>query len=200
MSRTHIPHATVVSILTEAGYRCAVPTCRNILAIDLHHMLEVSEGGGNDANNLLALCPTCHALFHRGVITRDSIYAWKSMLMTLNRAFDTEAIDQLLFLLRLKPKELLISGDGVLRFARLVAAELVTFKQSVRNGRLVSYEVTLTNRGRQIINAWLVGNSEQLAQALVPIDPSAISAGGERGQVLQRGSNGELIWDWVRAH
>lgn len=43
-------------VLMEAGYRCAVPTCRNILAIDLHHIVQVSIGGGNDLANLLARC------------------------------------------------------------------------------------------------------------------------------------------------
>ena len=62
--RKKIPNDIVVIVLTEAGYRCAVPTSRTILAIGLHHMVEVSEGGPNEVGNLLALCPTCHALFH----------------------------------------------------------------------------------------------------------------------------------------
>lgn len=37
-------------VLIEAGYRCGVPTCRNILAIDLHHMEPVNEGGAVDAS------------------------------------------------------------------------------------------------------------------------------------------------------
>ena len=76
-----------IQVLTEAGYRCAVPTCRSILAIDIHHIVEVAADGGNEAGNLLALCPNCHALFHRGTISRDSIYAWKSMLVSLSHAF-----------------------------------------------------------------------------------------------------------------
>jgi len=71
--RKHIPQSVRQAALIEAGYRCAVPTCRTILAIDLHHIVEVSEGGGNDISNLLALCPTCHALFHRNVITLEAI-------------------------------------------------------------------------------------------------------------------------------
>jgi hypothetical protein len=71
--RKKVPHNVAVAVLTEAGYRCAVPTCRTILAIDLHRMVEVAEGGGNEPGNLLALCPTCHALYHRGEIHRESI-------------------------------------------------------------------------------------------------------------------------------
>jgi hypothetical protein len=83
-------------VLIEAGYRCGVPTCRNILAIDLHHMEEVREGGGNQAANLLALCPNCHALYHRGTIPKEAIYAWKQVLVSLSAAFDLKTIDLML--------------------------------------------------------------------------------------------------------
>ena len=75
-----------------------MPTCRNILAIDMHHIVEVKDGGPNEQSNLLALCPTCHALYTRGTISREAIYAWKTMLITLNQAFDRETISNLLFL------------------------------------------------------------------------------------------------------
>jgi predicted restriction endonuclease len=84
--RKAVSNTVAVAVLTEAGYRCAVPTCRSILAIDLHHMEEVSEGGANAPGNLLALCPTCHALYHRGAIQRESIYTWKSILVSLSHA------------------------------------------------------------------------------------------------------------------
>ncbi|MFH1984746.1 MAG: HNH endonuclease [Pseudomonadota bacterium] len=71
-------------VLTEAGYRCAVPTCRSILAIDLHHIVEVSQDGSDTPENLLALCPTCHALYHRGTITRGSIQKWKQDLLSVS--------------------------------------------------------------------------------------------------------------------
>lgn len=98
MPRTKIPRNTIVDVLIEAGYRCAVPTCRNILAIDLHHIVEVKDGGPNEASNLLALCPTCHALYTRGTISKEAIDAWKTMLVALTQAFDKESISNLLFL------------------------------------------------------------------------------------------------------
>lgn len=42
--RSKLPLKTVTAVLTEAGYRCAVPTCRGILALDMHHIWEVSAG------------------------------------------------------------------------------------------------------------------------------------------------------------
>src|SRR5262245_31948622 len=125
--RKDTPVKTATIVLTEAGYRCAVPTCRGILALDMHHIWEVAAGGGDDPANLIALCPTCHALYHRGTISADSIYAYKAMLVALSQAFDLEAIDRLLFL-NLCPEYLLVSGDGLLHFARLIAAGLATFR------------------------------------------------------------------------
>ncbi len=46
------------------------------------------------------------------------------MLIAIGRAFDTEAIDKLLFLHNTPENFLALSGDGVLQFARLVAADL----------------------------------------------------------------------------
>jgi hypothetical protein len=89
--RKHIPDSVRDGILREAGYRCAVPTCNTALAIDLHHIVEVCERGGNEPSNLLALCPTCHALFHRWVITAESIRLWKARLVALNNTIDTKA-------------------------------------------------------------------------------------------------------------
>src|SRR3954454_2569574 len=89
--RNKLPLDTRLIVLTESGYRCAVPTCRNILALDMHHIWEVSAGGTDDPSNLIALCPTCHVLYHRGNIHPDAIYAWKAMLVAITRAFDVEA-------------------------------------------------------------------------------------------------------------
>jgi predicted restriction endonuclease len=109
--RKNLSLKTQVIVLTESGYRCAVPTCRNILALDMHHIWEVSTGGSNDPSNLIALCPTCHALYHRGTIKADSIYAYKAMLVAITRAFDVEAIDRLLFLESCKKDFLVVSGE-----------------------------------------------------------------------------------------
>jgi hypothetical protein len=166
MARKKVPMEVALRVLTEAGYRCAVPTCRNILAIDLHHMVEVSEGGGNVPENLLALCPTCHALFHRGVIARDSIYAWKIMLVSLSNAFDTNAIDDLLFLKATQGSDLRVTGDGVLKFSRLIGAGLGEFKLAMQNGPLILYQMGLTNKGNQLVDAWISGNREAVALAM----------------------------------
>ena len=114
----------------------------------------------------LALCPTCHALFHRGEIVRDSIYAWKSMLVSLSHAFDTATIDDLLFLATPEAVNLRVSGDGVLKFSRLVGAGLASFNLFMQNGPLILYAVGLTPKGAQLVNAWRSGNRQAVAQVL----------------------------------
>lgn len=163
-------------VLTESGYRCAIPTCRSILAIDLHHLDQVSEGGGDDVTNLIALCPTCHALHHRGTIPRDALYVYKSMLVTLSHAFDVEAIDRLLFL-RMCPKDyLIVSGDGLLNFSRLIAADLVTVELKGNNNWLiVTYAVNLSIKGQMFVDAWKNGNRAIMATALAPSPVEGLS-------------------------
>src|ERR1700722_16460548 len=163
--RADLPLKTRLIVLTESGYRCAVPTCRSILALDMHHIWEVSNGGGNDPSNLIALCPTCHALYHRGTIKADSIYAYKAMLVAITRAFDVEAVDRLLFLESCTKDFLVVSGDGLLHFSRLIAAGLATVEQkSNNNWQLVTYAVNIQDKGRQLIEAWRQGDRTRLQQ------------------------------------
>ncbi|MGX9391811.1 HNH endonuclease signature motif containing protein [Nitrobacteraceae bacterium UC4446_H13] len=174
--RDNLPLKTRVIVLTESGYRCAVPTCRNILALDMHHIWEVSAGGSDDPSNLIALCPTCHALYHRGTIRADSIYVYKSMLVSITRAFDIEAIDRLLFLESCKKDFLVVSGDGLLHFSRLIAAGLATGEQkSNNNWQLVTYAVNIDKKGRQLVEAWQQGDRARLRQVMGGVIPGGTS-------------------------
>ena len=165
--RQNLPLNTRVMVLTESGYRCAVPTCRNILALDMHHLWEVSAGGSDDPANLVALCPTCHALYHRGTIQAESIYVYKSMLVAITRAFDLESIDRLLFLEACPQDFLIVSGDGLLHFGRLIAAGLATVEQKANNNwQIVTYAINVSDKVRQLIEAWRQGDRIRLKQAL----------------------------------
>jgi len=177
--RKKLSLTTITIVLTEAGYRCAVPTCRGILALDLHHICQVVDGGGDDPSNLIALCPTCHGLYHRGTISADSIYAYKAMLVAIGRAFDLDAVDRLLFLCSL-PKDLfIVSGDGLLHFARLIASNLVSFEQKANNNfQIVTYAINITEKGKQLIEAWRQGDRARLKQALAGPAPGADSNRG----------------------
>jgi hypothetical protein len=135
--------------------------------LDLHHIYQVSEGGGNDPENLIALCPTCHALYHRGNISSDAIYSYKSMLVALSRAFDLEAVDRLLFLMMCERDFLVVSGDGLVCFSRLIAAGLASAEQKANNNWLiVSYAINISEKGKRIIEAWKSGDRLRLKQTL----------------------------------
>ena len=181
--RDAIPESVRRAVLIEAGFRCGVPACRTILLLDLHHIEHVSDDGGNEAHNLIALCPNCHALYHRQDIPRDAIRAWKNALVALNNAFDKEAMDDLIFLSGLKPGQLPITADGVLKFSRLIAAGLASFKRvfdfdvlpskarplEVKSAR---FEVVLTDKGQAFIEAWRKGDRELIEKSLTTPVPS----------------------------
>lgn len=40
---------------------------------DIHHITQVSDGGTNNTNNLIVLCPNCHKLAHMGLITKEEL-------------------------------------------------------------------------------------------------------------------------------
>ena len=147
-------------VLHEAGYKCGNPVCRTIITLDIHHLVPVADDGSNDPENLLALCPNCHALHHRGEIPRESLRAWKMLLLAVNEAFDRRSVDLLLALDA--TGMVFVSGEGVLECAALIAGGLVQ-RGAYNTGRPIpSYSVSLTERGRAFVEAWKQGN-QQLA-------------------------------------
>lgn len=139
--------------LHEAGYRCSNPACRTILTIEIHHLDQVSEGGSNEVENLLALCPNCHTLHHNGGIPLSSLRAWKFLLLALNDAFDKRLADLLLALA--KVKEVHVSGDGVLQCASGIASGLVKLQTKMHSD---DYWVSLTEKGARFVEAWKRGD------------------------------------------
>lgn len=152
-ARKKIPIDVITKVVHEAGYRCANPACRTIITIDIHHIEYVSAGGSNEPDNLLPLCPTCHALHHKHFISNESIRTWKMLLLSLNHAFDRQAVD-ILLLLATQP-HLDVNGEGVLQCAGLIASGLVL--TDVRQVSQTRY-VALTPKGQQFVEAWKAGN------------------------------------------
>src|SRR4051812_33160291 len=88
------------------------------------------------------------------------------MLVSLSHAFDITTIDDLLFLATPKVESLQVTGDGVLKFSRLIAAGLATFNLRMQNGPLILYAVSLTPKGTQLTDAWRSGDRKAMAEAL----------------------------------
>lgn len=87
-------------------------------------------------------------------------------MVSLTRAFDIFALDQLLFLGKPETVNLRVSGDGVLSFARLIAAGLAAFEVTLQNGPLLLYSVNLTTSGKQLVSAWSSGDREAVKKLL----------------------------------
>lgn len=157
--RKNAPIDVKVAVLTQAGYRCAVPTCRTILALDIHHIHELHKGGGDTIDNLVALCPTCHALYHRGTIKYESICAWKMLLVSINEVVGKRAFDDLILLEKQSIMgEIEFSGDALIHFGALIAANLIQYGQmTVTTGKgneYRSYWVDLTDKGKEFLKCY----------------------------------------------
>jgi hypothetical protein len=167
-------------VLLEAGYKCANPTCRHILTLELHHIVRVKDGGANNPENLLALCPNCHSLHTQGHIPAHAIRTWKSLLLALNSANHVTA-DLLLMLAA--DEERVASGDPKtvaprFRFtgdrlpapAGLLSSGLITISARYSGANawgssMPSFEVSLTEKGKALLSAWRSG-TEDLSEAL----------------------------------
>jgi len=168
--RKSIPMNTKVAVLHESGYLCANPACRMVMTLDMHHMEYVSEGGTNEATNLLPLCPTCHALHHQGLIPAGSIRTWKMLLITLNEGFDRKSVSTLLMLEKLESVRL--SGDGRIECAALIASGLVMVlnRTECEPGlygmpEVVGYLIQLSPKGPLFVDAWKRGDQDAAVKA-----------------------------------
>ena len=101
---------------------------------------------------------------------------WKGMLVTLNHAFNKDAMDLLLFL-TLKEQEERPYGytsECIMRCAGLINAGLVvtkTFWDPLTSNFMMSnsgtdHTLQLTERGRMVIDAWKAGDKDALDRAL----------------------------------
>ena len=78
-----------------------------------------------------------------------------------------EGIDNLLFLHGTAQNLLIVSGDGVLPFTRLIASGLASFKlEANNNNQLVTYSLSLTDKGKKLLDVWMSGRRTELKEAL----------------------------------
>lgn len=55
---------TIHKIIARASLACSL--CNwNQATGDIHHIIEISEGGSNDMSNLIYVCPNCHRCIHQ---------------------------------------------------------------------------------------------------------------------------------------
>lgn len=93
MSRSNIPAELKRRVLCEAGHRCAIPRCREIIEVDIHHIVPWSKCKEHNYENLIALCPNCHRLADRGRIDRKSLNIYKANLRYAHDKFSQLEFD-----------------------------------------------------------------------------------------------------------
>jgi len=128
-----------------------------VLTFEIHHLEHVAAGGSNEAENLLPLCPNCHALHHQGNLSIESLRSWKALLLSLNQAFDTRTVDVLLALDVLEDG-LFISGDALLNCAPLIVSEMIRveplYHEVGESAIDAIYHIELTTKRRSFVKAW----------------------------------------------
>ncbi len=155
-NRPSIPIKIKRRILIEAGYRCAIPTCRWPITENAH-IISWAESKDHSYENLIALCPNCHTLYDSGKIERAAIIAYKKKLMFLNEVysrFELDALDHLK-----THKRALIPGELLIK--RLLEEEIVEHEEEIMiqgfgDGEdiLGIFSVILTEKGETLLEDW----------------------------------------------
>jgi hypothetical protein len=86
VNRPAIPAKLKRDVLLEAGHRCAIPTCRQT-TIEVAHITPYKTVKVHTFDNLIALCPTCHARYDKQEIDIKSMKRYKSNLILLNSRY-----------------------------------------------------------------------------------------------------------------
>lgn len=85
--RPAVPSALKRELYEEAGYRCAIPTCRGTSALEMAHIRPWSEVREHTYENMIVLCAVDHTRFDRGEIPRQSVKAFKDNLMLMKSRY-----------------------------------------------------------------------------------------------------------------
>jgi hypothetical protein len=154
--RPSIPPETKRRILMEAGYRCAVPTCRFPITENAH-IVSWADSKDHSYENLVALCPNCHAMYDSGRIDRAAIIAYKKKLMFLSEVYSPFELDVLDHLK--SHKRALIPGELLVK--RLLEEGIVTHEEKIMiqgfgDGEdiLGIFSARLTDKGKRMLDDW----------------------------------------------
>jgi hypothetical protein len=72
---------TIKKIVQEAKGCCPFCGEKEIVSLDIHHIVPREEGGGNEPSNLILLCKNCHGKVTSGVFPRADVVAMKRKLV-----------------------------------------------------------------------------------------------------------------------
>ena len=160
--RQAIPEPLRRDVLVEAGHRCAIPTCRQI-PVEIAHIEPWSKVHEHKFDNLIALCPTCHARAEGGGIDRPALRQYKANLSVLNHRYsDLERRVLEAFADRPTDRHVSLPGGLELLLWYLFRDGYLVEWRPPHGGELVEimgmpmhkvYE--LTDEGRAFVNRWV---------------------------------------------
>ncbi|WP_433953592.1 HNH endonuclease [Curtobacterium flaccumfaciens] len=157
--RPAVPTALKRRLFEEAGYRCAIPTCKGTAALEMAHIEPWSKVRQHDFENMIVLCAVDHTRFDRGEIPVQSIRAFKSNLSLLGRRYnDTE--QRILTIFAQQPSEpntttgLVIPGASRFLIMFLLKDGIVSIQPGgdfFMNGIPAHEEIRLTEAGVELV-------------------------------------------------
>ncbi|MEU2856633.1 HNH endonuclease signature motif containing protein [Streptomyces syringium] len=155
--RPAIPVPLQRQVLMEAGHRCAIPTCRST-PVEFAHIKPYAQAKEHTFDNLIALCPTCHARFDRGDIDAPSMRQYKLNLGLLHGRYGPLELQALQWFAS-HPNQLEINIPRGMdwAFGNLTLDGLATVEDrpptwaSVHDGSIGTVGLRLTGKGHEAV-------------------------------------------------
>ncbi|MEK6647060.1 MAG: HNH endonuclease [Candidatus Firestonebacteria bacterium] len=79
-----IPARTRKLIFQESNSSCPFCSETNVDTLEIHHIYERANEGGNEPENLILVCANCHTSIKNGTISKSEVIAKKYSLMQNN--------------------------------------------------------------------------------------------------------------------
>jgi len=155
-NRPSIPIELKRKVLTEAGHRCSIPTCR-FPTTEIAHIIPWATVKEHTYMNLIALCPNCHTRYDKGEIDKESMMIYKQKLMFISDKFSHFEINVLDHLSN--KNHALINGELLIK--DLIDEQLVEIDEVYtsityddNSEDLNTFSVRLTSKGHEFIRQW----------------------------------------------
>jgi len=159
-TRPAIPRPLKRAVFVEAGHRCAIPTCRQI-PVDIAHIIPWVRVRKHTFDNLIALCPTCHARYDNHEIDRKAMRQYKANLCLLNSRYgDLERRVLKIFADNPGLDSVWIEQPLDILMMYLVEDGLVVKDDSLKYHLSPGAPYLITEKGREFVTKWV--NAEEL--------------------------------------
>ena len=156
--RPPIPAELRRRVLVEAGHRCAIPTCRDII-VDVAHIIPYEKCKEHKYENLIALCPNCHRRADRGEIDTKSLRLYKANLRYTHDKFSQFEVDILFETYKLKSNQVILFPEYLMLLVRRLLdagyIERTVRKATAKIGglKLNADHLRITQKGREFVES-----------------------------------------------